>query len=213
MTQDPRSVFRPRLRALPLRIAGATAWAFGMLAAGVVAAEDWTVLNDCRLIANPSNDGDSFHVQAGKRHYVFRLYFVDAPETDASIPERVGEQAEYWGLKPEVVLKLGEKARSFTRDFLKGEFTVYTRREDAMGRGERKRYYAVVATRGGRLADALVSNGLARVYGEQTDLPDGTEAKKCWARLRVLERAAKKAGLGGWAKTGLRSRRDGSAAQ
>jgi hypothetical protein len=47
-------------------------------AAGDLGARDgskeWIVLNNCRLIANPANDGDSFHVSAGEREYIFRLY-------------------------------------------------------------------------------------------------------------------------------------------
>jgi hypothetical protein len=57
--------------------------------------KDWIVLNNCRLIANPANDGDSFHVSAGEKEYLFRLYFVDAPETDEMIPGRLVEQAKY----------------------------------------------------------------------------------------------------------------------
>ena len=53
---------------------------------GTVHAGDWTIYEHCRLITNPSNDGDSFHVRVGRNHYIFRLYFVDAPETDTSFP-------------------------------------------------------------------------------------------------------------------------------
>jgi hypothetical protein len=49
--------------------------------------KDWIVLEDCRLIPNPANDGDSFHVSAGEKEYLFRLYLVDAPETDALAPD------------------------------------------------------------------------------------------------------------------------------
>jgi endonuclease YncB( thermonuclease family) len=46
----------------------------------------WIILKDCRFIANPANDGDSFHVSVGDKEYLFRLYFVDAPETDEMAP-------------------------------------------------------------------------------------------------------------------------------
>ena len=49
---------------------------------------------------------------------------------------------------------------------------MYTRKEDARGRGHR-RYYALVKARGKYLSLALVEAGLARVYGWRTDLPDG----------------------------------------
>ena len=50
---------------------------------------DWVTLENCQLVSNPSNDGDSFHVRADNKEYIFRLYFVDAPETDAASPARL----------------------------------------------------------------------------------------------------------------------------
>ncbi len=50
-----------------------------------IRSKEWIVLKDCRLIANPANDGDSFHMSAGENEYLFRLYFVDAPETDEMV--------------------------------------------------------------------------------------------------------------------------------
>ena len=55
----------------------------------------WLTLTNCRYLPNAANDGDSFHVRAEGREYIFRLYFVDTPETDDGIPERVKEQAKY----------------------------------------------------------------------------------------------------------------------
>src|SRR5690349_3876415 len=55
---------------------------------------DWIVFRNCRLIANPANDGDSFHVSVGSKEYLFRLYFVDTPETDEMTPWRVVDQAK-----------------------------------------------------------------------------------------------------------------------
>ena len=51
--------------------------------------KDWVVLENCRLIRNPANDGDSFHASVGEKEYIFRLYLVDAPETDALTPGRL----------------------------------------------------------------------------------------------------------------------------
>src|SRR5215203_6734405 len=59
---------------------------------------EWVVLENCRLITNPANDGDSFHASAGDKEYLFRLYLVDAPETDALAPERLIVQAKYFGI-------------------------------------------------------------------------------------------------------------------
>src|SRR5437899_7809336 len=60
--------------------------------------KEWIVLKDCRLIPNPANDGDSFHVSVGPNEYLFRLYFVDAPETDEMSPNRLIEQAKYFAI-------------------------------------------------------------------------------------------------------------------
>src|SRR5215213_2454610 len=56
------------------------------------ASKDWVVLENCRLIANPANDGDSFHVSAGEKEYIFRLHLIDALETEAMEPRRLIEQ-------------------------------------------------------------------------------------------------------------------------
>jgi endonuclease YncB( thermonuclease family) len=43
-----------------------------------------------------------------------------------------------------------------------------------------------------------VKNGLARIYGTRTPLPDGRDSRTYLASLRDLETQAKSAGLGGW---------------
>jgi endonuclease YncB( thermonuclease family) len=160
----------------------------------------WYRYDDSRLIKQDFNDGDSFHVQCGRRHYIFRLYFVDAPETDLSFPDRVNAQAEYWALTPGQTVKLGQAAARFTRTFLSKPFTVHTKRIDARGRSDRPRYFGMIETEAGFLSEALVRNGLARVYGMSTELPDGKPSSRHWGRLRSAERTAKREKLGGWAK-------------
>ena len=68
------------------------------LAAPARAVTPWEKLDDCQLIANPANDGDSFHVRHRGQEYIFRLYYVDAAETENEFPERVAEQAAYFKL-------------------------------------------------------------------------------------------------------------------
>jgi endonuclease YncB( thermonuclease family) len=162
-------------------------------------APGWKVYKNCSLVENGYNDGDSFCVKTSRRTYVFRLYFVDAPELDLLVPERVREQAAYWDTDVETVLRLAREARRFTEDFLKDGFTVYTRKEDARGRGHR-RYYALIRAGEAYLSTALVRAGLARVYGWSTDLPDGLPARKYEADLRTAERRAKREKRGGWAR-------------
>lgn len=97
-------------------------------------AKDWEILADCKLKNAMGNDGDSFHVLHGGKEHIFRLYFVDTPETSSDFPDRVKEQAGYFRITPDQALRLGREAESFTRKFLKeGTFTVYTCWEDAKG--------------------------------------------------------------------------------
>ena len=162
------------------------------------AADVWTTYPECRLLDNPANDGDSFHVKAGRAEYVFRLYFVDCPETDRLIPERVREQAQYFGTTEEEVLRCGEQAREFTRQFLAQGFTVQTRKQDARGLSAKKRYFALVRAGGRDLGEELVKRGLARAYGEGADLPDGRSERKVWSALNAAEKTARGMRFGAW---------------
>ncbi|NCC52467.1 MAG: hypothetical protein EOM20_14785 [Spartobacteria bacterium] len=167
-------------------------------------ARKWRTYEDCELDPNPSNDGDSFHVKyktdSGRnRYYLLRLYFVDTPESEDSLPERLQEQADYFGITPDEVVKLGKQATKFTEKFLKKGFTFYTKHADARGRSQDKRRYSMVKVGDQYLAEALVANGLARVFGNKVDLPDGTSAKVFEWRLNKFEREAKRNKLGGWA--------------
>jgi len=159
-------------------------------------ADKWRILENCTLVPNESNDGDSFHVKCGRREYLFRLYFADAPETDNSIEERVAEQAEYWGISEKAAIRLGRKAAVFTRKFLENGFTVYTQFDDARGRSGKNRFYAQVKVGELDLAEELVRHGFARVFGQDTDLSDGTRATTFWWRLKTAEREAKRNRLG-----------------
>lgn len=86
------------------------------------AREPWVILKECRLEENDSNDADSFHVKVGRKDYIFRLYFADAPETDASFPERVAEQAKYFGATVQQTVQLGSLAKKFTNEKLAQPF-------------------------------------------------------------------------------------------
>ncbi|HYK24256.1 MAG TPA: thermonuclease family protein, partial [Candidatus Acidoferrum sp.] len=121
---------------------------------------EWVVLENCRLIMNPANDGDSFHASAGDKEYLFRLYLVDAPETDALTPARLIEQAKYFGITVPQAIEVGETAKAFTRQKLSQPFTVFTHMTDAMGRSRMERFYAFVQTKDGELGEQLVRNGL-----------------------------------------------------
>ena len=166
---------------------------------GVVRAdEQWVTYKDCRYLPNMANDGDSFHVRAAGREYIFRLYFVDAPETDMSVPDRVAEQAKYFHATIQDALQIGLEAERFTRKTLSRPFTISTRKQDARGRSRRPRYFAFVQTDTGDLGEQLIANGLARAYGAASGPPGMSTPEGEWRKLKQLERKAKKQKIGGW---------------
>src|SRR4029077_10037543 len=62
--------------------------------AGTRESKDWIVLENCRFILNPADDGDSFHVSVGTKEYIFRLYMVGRAgngRANTSAPGRTGE--------------------------------------------------------------------------------------------------------------------------
>jgi len=149
-------------------------------------------------------DGDSFHIRANNKDIIIRLYFVDSPESDKTHEERNAEQAEYFGISPTQVVPLGQKAKKFTLKTLTGQkLNVWTRWEDAMGSSDQQRFFGIVQIGKEYLANLLVANGLARVYGSATVMPDGTSIDSEFASLRQLERRAKAKRFGGWAKKKL----------
>lgn len=159
----------------------------------------WNKLENCTL-AGGYMDGDSFHVLSDGRDIVIRLYFVDTPETDDTHPERNHDQADYFHIPITQVIPVGKMGKKFTEQTLRGEkFTVWTRWDDAMGSGQ-KRYFGVVEVNGRSLAELLVENGLARVYGASCVLPDGTSVDQEFKLLRQKENRARAKKLGGWSK-------------
>jgi DNA uptake protein ComE-like DNA-binding protein len=161
-------------------------------------AKDWTVFGNCRLILNPANDGDSFHVSVGNEEYIFRLYLIDAPETDALDPKRLVEQAKYFAITVPQAIEVGQAAKEFTREKLSEPFTVFTRMSDAMGRSKLERFYAFVQTREGDLGEQLVRNGLARNYGYKAVPPGFSSSQPERQKLQEVEDEAKQEKIGGW---------------
>jgi endonuclease YncB( thermonuclease family) len=147
-----------------------------------------------------NNYGDFFHVRADGQDIVFYLYFVEAPkvENDRQVSSRVSDQAKYFGVTGAQAVQLGREAAAFTKIKLSGAFTVYTRWKPALGNGRFKRYYAVVIVGHEDLAQLLVKNGLARIYGPRTPTPDGTDMDTYLGKLNELEREAKQLRLGRW---------------
>jgi endonuclease YncB( thermonuclease family) len=160
------------------------------------AAKRFERYDGCTLEPDKWTDGDSFRVRLPDgRLETFRLYFVDTTES-RSRGERSDEQAAYFGITRERAIALGEEAKRFTARALARPFAVQTRWHKTR---DGVRFFAIVQTADGDdLAESLVRNGLARIYGARTPLPDGRTSREYRACLMALEREAKSAGLGGW---------------
>lgn len=159
----------------------------------------WEVLEGCRLMTNAAVDGDSFKVMHKGREYVFRLYFVDTPEADASVKERVQDQAAYFGVSITNVPPGGRLASAFTRDKLAWrDFTIVTRWQNAMGRSTLARFYCVALVKGENLAEELVKAGWARIYGLRANWPDGPRSATFINKLKNLELSAREQRRGMW---------------
>jgi len=186
---------------------GLLALAIGCMAgvnAGARESKDWIVLENCRLISNPANDGDSFHASSGANEYIFRLYMVDAPETDEMNPARLVEQAKYFAITVPQAVEVGQTAKEFTREKLSEPFTVFTRMSDAMGHSKLERFYAFVRTKDGDLGELLVRNGLARNYGFKAVPPGSRNSRLELEKLQQFEDDAKRERIGGWGVNGER---------
>ena len=160
--------------------------------------KDWVVLENCRLITNPANDGDSFHVSVGAKEYLFRLYLVDAPETDARNPGRLIEQGKYFGITVPQAIEVGQAAKEFIQEKLSQPFTVFTHMSDAMGQSRLERFYAFVETKEGDLGEQLVRKGLARSYGFKAAPPGLTRSRIEVEKLQQFEDEAKRDKIGAW---------------
>jgi len=159
----------------------------------------WRHLDNMILVENPGNDGDSFHTRRNRSRYLLRLYFVDTPETDMRFPDRIQEQADYFGVTVAQVVEGAKIGDRFTHALLsKGPFDVYTKYVDARGASRVNRIYAMVKVDGRWLCELLVEAGLARIHGFWDDLPDGTSSRLHRSRLRALENQAKAARRGIW---------------
>ena len=180
------------LAAIALACAAPAAWA---------QQKPWQEYRDCRYVQHPSNDGDSFRARCGREEIFVRLYFVDAPETDLSYPERTRQQSQYFGVSVDDTLRTGAHARDYVQNALRQPFTVLTRRTVAPGRSATTRYYAVVRVNGHALEALLLREGLARNKGFVTGLHDGTRSKAWVQSLQRLEDEARLWRRGVWARS------------
>lgn len=161
--------------------------------------DGWRKLDEVRFDPDVYSDGDSFGARRNTVKYIFRLYFVDAPETDTRFFDRVGEQAAYFGITSDQALQGGKTVSVWLRELLqKEDITVYTRYADAGGTSDRKRYFAMVKVGNRWLSELLVLEGFARIHGLRVTLPDGETATDFQETLRKHERKAKRENKGLW---------------
>src|SRR5439155_1444113 len=81
------------------------------------------------------------------KEYLFRLYFVDAPETDEMTPGRLVQQAKYFGITVPQAIEVGRRAKEFVDEKLATPFTIFTHMSDAIGQSRLERFYAFVQTK------------------------------------------------------------------
>ena len=161
----------------------------------------WVTLTNCEYVVTKYNDGDSFRVRSGTNEFTLRLYYVDAPETTMSYPERVHQQSEHFGITMDETLKVGAQAKDRVQELLREPFIVRTRWASAAGRGRETRYYGFVEVGSKSLAEILVSEGLAQAKGVAPNLPDGEKASVYKQKLDDLEQTAHQKRVGAWATT------------
>lgn len=170
------------------------------LAAGpaAVRAAGWETIDGCRLLTDRYFDGDSFEVRGGGRQNIFRLYAVDAPETDRNFPQRVKDQSRYFKVSQKVVLEGGERAKELVASLMGQPFTVETKWTDARGGSGRTRYFAkITLSDGSDLATRLIEAGLARNFG----MREGMSAAYL-SRLAKADEAARARKVGLWGEWG-----------
>ncbi|MDA0350072.1 MAG: helix-hairpin-helix domain-containing protein [Verrucomicrobia bacterium] len=161
-----------------------------------IMAADWAKLENCRFISNRINDGDSFMVKHKSTTYVLRSYWIDTPEKINDYPERLAEQAAYFGIHQDEVVQIGREAKLFTQEFLRGDLTVFTQWENGQGIGQR--FYGIISSEKGNLIETLVANGLASISGYSKAWPEEPSISTFRQRLLKLESQAKEKRLGAW---------------
>jgi endonuclease YncB( thermonuclease family) len=154
-----------------------------------------------RLHEDRNNDGDSFKIFHDGKVMEFRLYFVDAPEKRLHQfnGERLDHQGRYFGkLTRDQTISIGQKAKAHTEQLLTSRpFRVVTRWQSVF---ESSRHYAFIffEDTDEELSESLTRQGLARIYTEGTNLPDGRKKADFERHLKKIEAEAKQAKRGGW---------------
>jgi endonuclease YncB( thermonuclease family) len=159
----------------------------------------FTVYPDASLVEHRNNDGDSFLLSHREGEAHVRLYFVDAPESylAAHNSDRLGHQARYFNRQIPEAVAAGQEAKTFTTELLRrSPFALITRHEPVF---DSDRIFGfIVFSDGSYLAEHLVAAGLARIYTQGTDTPDGRARREFERHLKSLESQARQQGRGAW---------------
>jgi endonuclease YncB( thermonuclease family) len=162
-----------------------------------------------QLIESRANEADTLRIKVSdtEDEHIFVLYFVDAPDISLIHPQRVQEQARYFGVSSQRVIEEGQRAAQYVTKLLNEHpFTVMTRWEEVPGLS---RYYALILVEisPGKpvyLADLLVQQGFARVAGVTSSLPADARSINDYAlELQALKRHAQQSKAGIWAASKL----------
>lgn len=157
------------------------------------------------LVPSKTGEADTLQFRIGGEVLSFSLYFVDALESTDLHPQRLGGQAKYFGKAGlNDVMVSGKEAFAYVMNLLKTRpFFLLTRWEP---QPSTERYYALllVEEESGRttyLQNILVRQGLARVDGATTPLPEANHSVENYlGELRELAAFARQKKLGIWAK-------------
>ena len=170
---------------------------------------EFKVFPKAKFIESRTNEADTlrFKVSDTEDEHVFVLYFVDALDASSTHPQRVQEQARYFGVSSQRVIEEGQRAAAYVTKLLKEHpCSVMTRWEEVPGLS---RYYALVlveisAGKWVYLADLLVQQGYARVAGVTTSLPSDSRSMNDYAlELQTLRKQAEQRKAGIWAASKL----------
>ncbi len=177
--------------------------------AGRAPLQQFKIFPKAKLIESRANEADTLRIKVSdtEDEHIFVLYFVDAPDTSLMHPQRVQEQARYFGVSSQRIIEEGQRAAQYVTQLLQQKpFTVMTRWEEVPGLS---RYYALILVEvsPGKhvyLADLLVQQGFARVAGVTSSLPADARSINDYAlELQELRRRAQQSKAGIWAASKL----------
>ena len=167
--------------------------------------QTFEVLDKVSLVDSRGNEADTLRINTGTREEIFVLYFVDALEASWNHPQRINDQARWFGnVTDKAIVDGGVEALNYVRNLLTTRpFTVLTRWERIPNS---TRYYALIMVehQPGQwvyLADLLMNQGYARIHGLRTALPNDSRDEITYLlELKTLGQQARTAKAGIWAK-------------